>query len=147
MTREPAKGFTLIEVVVTLSIVGFFAGLVGAPLINMMTIKKGINEKIAQDADATFALKKISNEIRFGGDDSPCSGGDTVAIDTTAGSSIGYNLVGDELKLIENGNDSVMLTGVKGFSCNEIGSLDLYELTLELESKTYKSRAYRRDRS
>ena len=144
MIRDQANGFTLIELVVTLTLLGIIAGFVGAPLITMIEARQDINEKVAQDADAVFALGKISNEIRFGGISSGCSEGSD-AVTTNTSSSPKYKLTNDN-NLIEENNDSVIVTDVVNFSCDPLGSgLDLYELTLELKSRTYTTRAYHRN--
>ena len=143
MIRDHAKGFTLIEIVFTLAILGVVAGFVGTPLISMTIARATINERVTQDADAVFALEKISNEIRFGGAiPSECSAGDEDGKDTT--SSTTYNLRSDE-EVFVDGSGSTILTDVTEFTCEEFSEIPgLYELTLKLKTQTYTSRAYRR---
>ena len=149
MIRDHAKGFTLIEIVVTLVLLGVITGFVGMPLISMITARATINEKVGQDADAMFALEKISNEIRFGPEPG-CNDNSVTAHNGKKMFRYEYDGTNETLTAVpenaEPGSESVMLTGVENFSCVQVSdTLNLYELTLDLKTQIYSSRAYWRD--
>lgn len=138
MIRHHAHGFTLIEIVVTLVVLGVVAGFVGMPLISMVSSRATINEEIRRNADAVFALEKISNEIRFTG---LAVGGCNTTNQITTNTDQ-YKLTSDA-ELVHASSGSVMLTDVNDFGCSSVSSsLDLYEISLEIDNEIYNSRAY-----
>ena len=142
MIRDHTKGFTLIELVVVLVLFGVISGLVGTLLVNMSTLRGTINEGFEEDSDVVSVLEKISNDIRF--EKLDCDD-IRVRVEKKTG-NVTY-----EYGESDDGKFD-MLTNVQAFSCKNISEdleisedLKLYELTIKLETETYRSRAYQRD--
>ena len=143
------NGITLIELVVTLTVVAIIAGFIGRPLINLVETKLSIDKHTEQQADIEYALSRISNEIRFG-----------LKIDCTVPNSIkigsGKSLVvykyenSNFVVQTKNPDETNILVGdirnSNPFSCVKPSSQtpNLYELTLISSGRLYMVRAYQR---
>ena len=154
MIHSQTRGFTLIEIVVALVILGVIAGFVGTPLISTITARATINKEVGQDADAVFALEKITNEIRFARSSTIECGENHVKIIYKSGTDeFHYEYVESndtlmaDIESVDFDLEGVVLTDVVNFSCENITNLlNLYELTLELKTeKEYISTAYQRN--
>ena len=157
------KGFTLIEMVISILVFGVIAGLAVMPLRNMILARDKISDKVTRDADAIFALEKIGNEIRFVPTDATidpailCMGDGVAIIHKKDTDEFHYDYDESSNKLTadikRDGVDveSLIFTDVKSFRCARVQTgdktvLNLYELTLEFNKgkRTYRSRAYHR---
>lgn len=163
MIRNHSKGFTLIEIVVALFVLGVILGFLSVPLFSAIEVRNAIGEEFGLDEDAAFAIEKISNEIRFGplnpdpdaDSANKCDDNGVIAENSMGKFLYKHDKVNNVLVVdpqsANTGPESIMLAEVIGFSCHIVnGAINLYELKLEIElkrksdSKTYISRAYHR---
>ena len=158
-TQNAQNGVTLIELVVTLTVLAIITGFVGRPLVNLVETKLSIDEQTDQQADIEYALSRISNEIRFGSGIPICSTTGAATYNNVikipkSGKTIAYKYFGTDF-VVENKEskerkilvNSVNKNKPKSFSCEKLsgsGTSNLYELILESDGKTYMVRALQR---
>jgi len=142
------RGLTLIEIVVTLAILGIVAGVVGRPLISLIESRTTIGEAASRQADIDYALARMVSEIRLSSDTetvecpAPPPTDDTVL--SIGDSEYSLNSSNGQALLL---NDEVLLKNVGDFSCEELdSSLRLYQLEIEVPERSdiYSVRAFKR---
>jgi prepilin-type N-terminal cleavage/methylation domain-containing protein len=112
------KAFTLVEIIVVITILGILAGL-GAPMLaklfdsfQFILYRKSLTES----ADA--ALRRISREIRRAADDTSVftANSTTYRFNDINGNTIQYQLSGSDLNREFNGASDTLLANVSSFS-------------------------------
>lgn len=144
--QKPQRGLTLIEIVVTLAILGVLAALVGRPIVNLVQSRLQIGEAVTRQADIDFALSRMATQIRQSdrngikqcGDG---SGNGRVLEVRLEGEDTVYELQGTDVLADAN----VLVENVDGFACNEINAdLRLYVMTLNTGGRDYEITAFKR---
>lgn len=116
--RGTARAFTLIEIIVVITILGVLAG-IGAPMLarlfdsfQFILYRKSLSES------ADTALRRISREIRRAADDTSVWTADstTYRFDDIDGDTIQYQFSGSDLSREHNGTTDTLLTNVLSFS-------------------------------
>ena len=136
-------GFTLIEVVITLLLLGVLSAFIARPLISLIQTRTGVSDAAEQRSEIEHALSRMAKEIRLSDDSTDISesecGPDLFVLDTE----------GNERLYERNGNDELMLNGnvlvsdARLFECRALNptSLRLYKLTLN----DFQVRIFKRD--
>ena len=136
-----ARGFTLIEVVVTLLLLGAISALVSRPLIDLIQARANVSDAAGRQADIDYALARMAKEIRLSTDDEDIKKCDINISNSLEIESNSYKINGDDLVLGEE--TLVENVGDNDFTCQKLKpqGLYLYELTLTDASV----RAFKRD--
>jgi prepilin-type N-terminal cleavage/methylation domain-containing protein len=140
-SKNPSRGFTLIEVVITLLLLGVLSAFIARPLISLIQARADVSDAAAQRSDIEHALSRMAKDIRLSDDSTVITGcGEGV---------LTLNRDGDERVYERNENgtlmldDNVIASDVRIFECEalEPADLRLYELIL----KDSEVRAFKRD--
>ena len=152
---KTAHGFTLLEFVITLVILGIVAAIIGKPLANFLAARSSIDRETTLQTDVDYALARMATAIRAGKEVQNCisessndSNSESEPQLIVDGETYENPQNSDELRL----DSQVLLKDVDSFSCDEVGSgLRLYSLSLVMQSgegrAVYKVRAFQRDES
>ena len=130
-----SSGFTLIEVVITLLLLGVIGAIIARPLINLIEARQTVSDAAARQVDIDYALTRMSKDLRLSDDSDP-------VVCNTSGLDIGsqrYEFDGGNLVL----NSELLVVDVNKFTCEAIGpsSLRLYKLVID----DARIRAFKRD--
>ena len=137
-------GFTLIEVVITLLVLGVLSAFIGRPLIDLIQARTNVSNNVERQADIEYALSRMAKEIRLSTADEyveKCSdtGSKILKIGKESYEIKGGNVVLGGQILIEN-------IGNNDFTCKELEpeelDLYLYELTVANASVRAFKRAH-----
>ena len=144
-TVNSAIGFTLIELVITLGVLGTLAAFIGRPLVDLIQNRATIEQQTDQDADIEYALSRISDEIRFRDSSIQCNS-DSVSF---GGNETVYRWdIGVDQLIVEQASPpttAILVDQVDNFSCATINPVsDLHALVLECNGESYAVRALRR---
>ncbi|KAF0280237.1 type II secretion system protein [Spiribacter aquaticus] len=140
-SENPSRGFTLIEVVITLLLLGVLSAFIARPLISLIQARADVSDAAAQHSEIEHALSRMARDIRLSDDSTEISGcGEGV---------LTLNRDGDERVYERNENgtlmldDNVIASDVRIFECEalEPADLRLYELILN----NSEVRAFKRD--
>lgn len=141
---RPVRGFTLIEVIVTLIVLSVVGAFVARPLIDMVQTQASISGVATSQADRDYAIARMAKAIRLSdsGESVSCSsspetltvGSDEFAFD---GNAETITLSNDVL------NNEVLVDGIETFECEPLlpKGLRLYEIKLGAATV----RAFKRD--
>ena len=143
--RNLAAGFTTIELVITLVLLGVVSAVVARPLLSLLEIRASVNQTVEQQAEINYALARMAMEIRLS---------DDKELVTSCNTSNDVLKVGDNLysvsdnQLLLNGETFIEI-GINTFECRTLPSdpnlfneLGLYELTIN----DTNVRAFKRDK-
>ena len=117
---KKSKGFTLIELVVTMVVVAVLAGAIGPYLVETVKAVNAAYIAKAIGSQGRVALELISQDIRntreasAGGD--LTVGANTVTVNTLAGETVSYSLSGTNLIKTVDGVASTLATNVSSLS-------------------------------
>ena len=130
-----SDGFTLIEVVITLLLLGVIGAIIARPLINLIETRQTVSDATARQVDIDYALTRMSKEIRLS-DDS-----ESVACNADALEIGGQRYELDAGDLLLNG--APLVDDVDQFTCERLqpSSLRLYQLSID----DARMRAFKRD--
>lgn len=144
LRKRESFGFTLLEFVVTLAIIGTIAAIIGKPITDFLSARSYIDEESTRQTDADYALARMATAIRAAGGRIECSpDSSTLSVD---GETYKKGTNSDELIVKKQETEEVLMKGVDTFSCEEIGTdLRLYDVKLDLTSgDSYQVRAFQR---
>ena len=141
--RHQKMGFTLIEVVITLLVLGVLSAFIGRPLIDLIQTRTNVSDNVGRQADIEYALSRMAKEIRLSAADEDvgkCNATNSKILE------IGENSYGIEsANLVLNKQILVEDIGNEGFTCKKLNpqELYLYELTIDYASVRAFKRAHR----
>lgn len=133
------KGFTLIEVIVTLLVLAIVGGFVGRPLIGLVQTRANLNDSVASQADRDYALTRMAQAVRLSTPAEPVlcdTGPATLSVGDTE-----FVFNADQSALSLDGER--LVSGIDSFDCTELepGDLRLVELSIDGQSV----RAFKRE--
>lgn len=131
------RGFSLLEVIITLLVLGVVGAFVARPLIGLIQTRTSISEAAEQQGNRDYAVTRIAKDIRLSAWDEPmktCTANEMEIGDTL----YEYNTDAQVLRV----NGDVLVEGVSDFECDEqYATLRLYTITLDGET----FRAFKRE--
>ena len=142
--RHPASGVTLIEIVVTLAVLGVVAVIIGRPIISLIENRNNVNAVSSQQAEIDYALARMATAIRLSSNTVTQCDAAGLTVDSTA-----YRFVtaADGNGRIEIGGE-MLVNNISSFNCRELGAdLGLYQLRLTAAGQSYQVRAFKREQS
>ncbi|AGY91204.1 hypothetical protein SPICUR_00895 [Spiribacter curvatus] len=144
------KGFTLIELVVTLAVLGILASFIGRPLIDLIENRTELEQQTDQQANIEYALARITDEVRFRGLKINCNPG-SISFGTPQQTVYQRNTATNELvvnqtPMASTASSSILVNNVTRFECKTIPPAQaLHELVLESDGAVYTVRAFKRN--
>ncbi|AUB78267.1 hypothetical protein BBH56_03560 [Spiribacter roseus] len=141
-----SRGLTLIEIVITLLVLGVLSAFIARPLISLIQARADVSDAAAQHSEIEHALSRMAKDIRLSDDSTEISGcGEGV---------LTLNRDGDERVYERNENgtlmldDNVIASDVRMFECEALEPADLERADLRLYELTLNDsevRAFKRD--
>lgn len=129
--RSRVYGFTLIEAVITLALIGALTALIARPIADLIQARSNVGAATEQQANIDYALGRMARDIRFGVQGVEACKEGQFRIENE------YRLDGSTLRV----NDSVLAEGIETFKCELLapGELRLYRLVInDSETRVFK---------
>ena len=125
-----SRGLTLIEIVITLLVLGVLSAFIARPLISLIQTHADVSEAAGQRSEIEHALSRMAKDIRLSDDSN--------AISRCGEGVLTFNRDGDERVYARNESRTLMLgdnalaSDVRSFDCEVLQPADLrlYQLTL-----------------
>ena len=138
-------GVTLIEMVITIAVLGIIAGFIGRPLINLLENRQRLNRQSDQAESIDYALSRMTNDVRFEKGAVQCNAGTLsvgappVVYQYDAGQNTLY------LERINPPERFELVANVNSFTCTNVeAGVSLYELAISTDTGDIAVRAFRR---
>ena len=145
--KNHQNGVTLIELIITLTVLAVIAGFLGRPLISLIETKLLIDGQTDQQADIEYALSRISNEIRFVSEGDACPTVSRVEVGSGNG-VVEYRYEVENLVVATKDpvKTEVLVSNINAFDCTKPSNKtpNLYELILLSDGDTYIVRGLQR---
>ena len=120
--RSRVYGFTLIEAVITLALIGALTALIARPIADLIQARSNVGAATEQQASIDYALGRMARDIRFSAQGVEACKEGQFRIENE------YRLDGSTIRV----NDSVLAEGIETFKCELLapGELRLYRLVI-----------------
>jgi prepilin-type N-terminal cleavage/methylation domain-containing protein len=126
------RGFTLVELIVTIAITGFLATTLGLVVQQTVTLPERADDQV----DALHALQNAAHWVSLDGQTAKsASGGSGLTLTLPDDSTVSYVLDGDELHRIDGGSDRTIARGIAGVSFSVDGRLITMNITAAPDSR------------
>lgn len=139
------RGFTLIEVILTIIVLAVVGAFVARPLIDMVQTQSSISGVAASQADREYAITRMAKAIRLSDFSEPVSCGDFPETLSVGDDDFVYDAGAKALAL----NGEVIVSGIDDFQCERLDSrLRLYELVVGVQTAQQRPqviRAFKRE--
>ncbi len=120
------RGFTMVELAITLVITGFLVAATGLVVRDIITVPERSNDQVS----ATHAIQNAAHWVSLDGQTaSAATGGSSLVLTIPGSENVTYSLSGSELHRISGGSNRVVARGISAASFSVAGRLITINMT------------------
>lgn len=138
-----AAGFSLIELVLVMVLLGSIAGMLAVPMASLVESQRLLATESIEKTDVDYTLGRISAAVRAASEVTICNA--TTLQLTLNGTPVSFSRAGTVILLDDT---ETLLTGVgaETIMCDDTyaGVLDIYRVAIAVDGQTYRVGAFRR---
>ncbi|MEX0383541.1 type II secretion system protein [Spiribacter sp. 1M153] len=143
--RDTQRGITLIEMIITITVLGIIGGFISQPLLTLLQNQQTVTTQSDQAEELEYALSRMAGDVRFAKTSIVCSG-NSLSIGNPA-TTYRYD-AGSNALFVDQRNPTrseILVSNVTDFTCERVRTdLALFDLDLTVDNDHYNIRVLTR---